>query len=129
MGPVPVFNSQPPLSGLSGYDAFDLRKVFLLLLCWLFRQTSFFAEFLPIRFVPNLGMSYSETRGIPRNKPFFPRNNENRSESIQRNFFRNGISINPTSASTPRTNDPTLTNVTCCCYQLISQHLLKFLFL
>jgi hypothetical protein len=43
---VSAVSRVPPVSGLSRYDAFDLRKVFLLFLCWLFRQTPFFAEFV-----------------------------------------------------------------------------------
>jgi hypothetical protein len=36
--------------------------------------------------VPNLGMGYSETNGIPRKEGFFPRNNES---LVTRNFDGN----------------------------------------
>jgi hypothetical protein len=38
-------------------------------------------------------MDSSEILGITRNKHFIPRNNENRSESIQGNFFESQISM------------------------------------
>jgi hypothetical protein len=43
--------------------------------------------FVGLRFVPSYGMDSSEILGITRNEHFIPRNNENRSESIPRNFF------------------------------------------
>ncbi len=42
---------------------------------------------VPFRFVPSYGMDSSEILGITRNEHFVLRNNENRSESIPRNFF------------------------------------------
>jgi hypothetical protein len=48
-----------------------------------FRGT-FFVEFCS---VPNLGMVYSEKRGLPRKERFFLQNNENHSERILPNIF------------------------------------------
>ncbi len=53
-------------------------------LFWLFCKTNFFAEF---RSVPSFGIGSSAELGMPRNEHFLPRNNGNRSEFIQRNFF------------------------------------------
>ncbi len=43
-------------------------------------------------------MGYSETHGIPRKEHFFPRNNENRSESIPRISSERNFDGNPTVA-------------------------------
>jgi hypothetical protein len=65
-------------------EAFVYEKS-LLLLCWLFRQTSFFRA-IPFPFVPNLVMGYSETHGNPRNEHFF-RGITNTVLSLFRGFF------------------------------------------
>jgi hypothetical protein len=44
-------------------------------------------NFVPIHFVPSYGMDSYEMLGIKWNRHFIPRNSENRSESIPRNFF------------------------------------------
>jgi hypothetical protein len=51
-----------------------------------FVKLHYFAEFRSV-FVPSYGMDSSEILGITWNEHFIPRNNENRSESIPRNFF------------------------------------------
>ncbi len=40
-------------------------------------------------------MVYSETHGIPQKEHFFPRNNENRSESTPHNFSERNFDGNP----------------------------------
>jgi hypothetical protein len=76
---------------------YEILSLFLLLFCLIFSVgfASFLSEprnnlTLPrnlFRSVPNLGIGYSETHGIPRNEHFFPWNNENRSELIPGNFY------------------------------------------
>jgi hypothetical protein len=54
---------------------------------WMTVKKQFFADFPSVPSVPNLGIGYSETHRIPQKEHFFPQNNENRSESIPRNFL------------------------------------------
>jgi hypothetical protein len=75
-------------------DAFDLWKVFLLSLFWLFRQISILCG-IPLCSVLNIRMGYSKTHGIPRKEHLFPRNNENCSKSIPRDLSEHDFDGNP----------------------------------
>ncbi len=80
------YNTLKCMAGVALFYSF-----LLLLLYCLFCQTSFFRG-IPFRSVPNLGMGYSETHGIPRKEHLF-RGTTKTVPSLFRGIFWDGISM------------------------------------